>query len=79
MANCDDTLPICKDKIEPLDINVKLLDIMIESKEIANIFNVNDKTIHRWLQSKKLKSNRLVDVIDAYNSKGGGIAERQVA
>ena len=75
----DDTLPICKDKIEPLDINVKSLDILIEVNEIAKLFKVSRQTVYNWLKSNKLKSNMLVDVIDAYNSMGGGIAERQVA
>ena len=57
------------------DIPIKILEATLTTKEIANIFNVNDKTIHRWLKSNKLKSNNLVDVIDAYNSMGGGITE----
>ena len=57
------------------DIPIKILEATLTTKEIANIFNVNDKTIHRWLKSNKFKSNKLVDVIDAYNSMGGGITE----
>ena len=69
------TLHICKDKIEPLDINVKLLDLLIDSNEIAKLFKVSRQTIYNWLKSNKLRSNKIVDVIDAYNSMGGGITE----
>ena len=50
------------------DIPDKILQATLTTKEIAKLFDVNDKTIHRWLKLNKLKSNKLCDVIILYHT-----------